>query len=89
MAADPLLIQGGNNTGQQSDGPSDKIKHRRTSGEPLGSRSYLDFPEVHWFADELVVFGQLFARGELNEDFAQLSTNSREEDAGSLVCTNQ
>lgn len=32
--------------------------------------SYLDLPEVHGFADELVVLGQLLARRQLDEDFA-------------------
>lgn len=35
--------------------------------------THLDLSEVHWFADELVILGQLLARGELDEDFAQLS----------------
>lgn len=37
---------------------------------------HLDLSEVHWFADELIILGQLFARWELDEDFAQLSAIS-------------
>lgn len=34
---------------------------------------YLDLSEVHWFANELIVLGQLLARRKLNEDFTELS----------------
>lgn len=37
------------------------------------SDPYLDLSEVHRFADELVILGQLLARWQLNEDFAQLT----------------
>lgn len=37
---------------------------------------HLDLSEVHWFADELIILGKLFARWELDEDFAQLSAIS-------------
>ena len=39
---------------------------------------HLDLPEVHGLADELVVLGQLLARGQLDEDLTQLAAVTEE-----------
>lgn len=39
----------------------------------LGGSSYLDLPEVHWLADQLVVLGQFLSRRQLDENLAELT----------------
>lgn len=50
-----------------------KIIYQRISMDFFFFVRYLDLAEVHRFADELIVFGQLLARGKLDKDLAQLS----------------
>lgn len=71
MAADPLLME--QHEAAVKHRVDDKIeKTQNSSWNPLASL-YLDLSEVHRFADELVVLGQLLTRGKLDEHFAQLS----------------
>ena len=52
-------------------------RNQRTVKQRSGYHfSYLNLSEVHWFADELIVLWQLLARGQLDEDFTQLSAIS-------------
>lgn len=85
VAADPLLMHGERNNRQQSD-MQDLISwnlkkeiyiyiFKKTIDEVIFD-PHLDLSEVHWFADELIILGKLFARWELDEDFAQLSAIS-------------
>lgn len=50
------------------------------------SYPYLDLSEVHWFADEFIVLGQLLARWQLDEDLTQLSAITAETRSLSSVC---
>lgn len=69
VAPDPLLMDGGNKM-------NDPLTAANLSQHEQSCRCFnphLDLPEVHRFADELVVLGQLLTRRQLNEDFTQLS----------------
>lgn len=51
---------------------------RKPEQADVTSSPYLDLSEVHWFADELIILGQLLSRWQLDEDLTQLSTITAE-----------
>lgn len=67
MAADSLLME---HKVAVRNGLLDKKHPQKRTWKTFFFKSHLDLPEVHWFADELVVLWQLLARRQLDEDFA-------------------
>lgn len=81
MAADPLLMEGRRE--QRKAAVRQRLNHTNITLFFLLSQHeeqrgvtlypYLDLSEVHWFANQLIVLGQLLARRQLDEDFTELS----------------